>query len=170
MSEREPIRVEEIDGQKIPVYLNQNGEFFADVAQQTGRATVKAESVAELRKKLHTALRRGALRVSVPISLFKSDNYSRERSGPRVENGDLTGIHAANRNVLVKIDGKTEQLQSYGEKVLRRLSDCEARNLVDAFNAMVSSRATFDKMVEGFKVDPKKLVAEASGTQESSKS
>jgi hypothetical protein len=135
----------EVNGQEYPVTINGEGEFTVNLGMLEGSSQIiKASSYAELRKK--------ARKVKVPFELEFT-----EVTQDTTRNGTVTGIHAANGNLLIRWEpemiagqlkpGKTEQLPSYqGGKYLPRLSeqDTEAlRYLIRERNRAARELANF---------------------------
>lgn len=102
----------EVAGQSYPVSINEEGEFLANLGVEQGATQfVKAASYSELVKK--------ARKIKVPFAL---DFTEVTDYGPR--NGTVTGIHATNRNLLVRWqhNGKSEQVSGYyGSTTMPRL-------------------------------------------------
>jgi hypothetical protein len=113
----------EVNGQKYPVTINEEGEFIANLGVLEGSSQIiRAKSYAELKKLTRKA------KVSFELEFTEvTPNTTR--------NGTITGIHASNGNILVRWEpetiagrrqapAKTEQLPGWqGGKFMPRLSE-----------------------------------------------
>lgn len=132
----------EVRGQQIGVDVDNQGTFSAKV----GDATVSADSLKDLIGKLERATKIEQARVSI--------QFSRWDDGA-IKHGTVTGIHAANNNLLIKWDGVKGTSQEWrsgrwGEKTERflRLTDVEEKQLLALYKAeevATEAREEFEK-------------------------
>jgi hypothetical protein len=113
----------EVNGQKYPVTISEEGEFIANLGLLEGSSQIiRAKSYAELKKL--------ARKVKVSFALEFTEVMPNT-----TRNGTITGIHATNNNLLVRWEpetiagrrqaaGKTEQLPGWQSgRFLPRLSE-----------------------------------------------
>jgi hypothetical protein len=144
-----------VAGEDYPVSINDEGEFIANLGVQDGSSQiVRAASYAELVKK--------ARKIKVP---FELDFTEVTDHGPR--NGTVTGIHASNRNLLVRWqdNGKTTQIPGYqGGTAMPRLSAPDYQEL----DRLVSERnRTRDELTRFIKPRAYKSLSEAARNAQS---
>ena len=142
----------EVAGERYPVSISGDGEFVTNLGVEHGSSQiVRAASYAELVKK--------ARKIKVPFSL---DFTEVTDHGPR--NGTVTGIHASNRNLLVRWqhNGKTEQVPGYhGSTAMPRLTAPEYQ----ALEILISERnRTRDELAAFLKPRVYKSLSEAART------
>jgi hypothetical protein len=101
------------EGRDYEVLVSGEGEFVVNLGVQDGSSVIlKADSFAALQKKVK--------KIKTPFELEFTELVP---SGPR--NGTVTGIHAANGNLLVRwVNGTTEQVPGYhASQYMPRLSE-----------------------------------------------
>lgn len=98
-----------IRGQQYEVSVNDGGEFFADVSDET----LRAPSLDELKQKLMVATKQKSIKMAIEFEVLNANGSTRL--------GIVTGIHV-NSNLLVKYAdaSKTEQERSYSFRVQAR--------------------------------------------------
>jgi hypothetical protein len=112
----------EVNGQKYPVTINEEGEFIANLGLLEGSSQI-------IRAKSYAELKRLTRKVKVSFALEFT-----EVTPNTTRNGTVTGIHAANGNILVRwepetiagrpVPAKTEQLPGWQSgRFLPRLSE-----------------------------------------------
>lgn len=129
-----------VRGRTFEIYTNDDGKWLA---YYDGSA-IKVDSRELLNKALMRATKQAATKVSVPFIQVGFD-WNRRIITKR---GTATGIHSANRNVLVAWeDGSKEQLDRYGSTdILAADTDpAQWRQLVEAKQAAEQALAEFVK-------------------------
>jgi hypothetical protein len=128
-----------VAGENYPVSISGDGEFVVNLGVEHGSSQiVRAASYNELVKK--------ARKIKVPFELEFTEVRD---NGAR--NGTVTGIHASNRNLLVRWqdNGKTEQIPGYqGGTAMPRLPAeeyQELENLIRRRNRARDELAAFIK-------------------------
>jgi transcriptional regulator of met regulon len=135
----------EVNGQKYPVTINEEGEFIANLGLLGGSSQIiKAGSYAELKKKVR--------KVKVSFALEFTEVMPNT-----TRNGTITGIHATNNNLLVRwepemiagrpVPAKTEQLPGWQSgKFLPRLSEQDT----EAVRFLIAERNRAARELENF--------------------
>jgi hypothetical protein len=91
----------EVKGKKLEVGVWDNGQFYTEL----GNEQVHADSLEHLKTLCAKKLARAAVKLNIPFLRFDNGQLKR---------GTITGLHASNRNVLVKWeDGTSSQEYSY---------------------------------------------------------
>ncbi len=149
-----PLKPIEVDMVKVPVEVNSNGQFEAEVDGDTITSPTYKSLAERVKLKLRTAGR-----VEIKVTLL-SEYWRNEQELP--EDVVLTGIHSGNRNVLYHAEKKgspTEQLR-YNE-AYRRFTPDEKREWADLQAERKRIQAAIDAFKRRRKVNPKELIEEA---------
>jgi hypothetical protein len=150
------VTTETFDAHTVDIYVSPRGEFSGTLNGHD----YTAPTLAALQKKLTAAVRTAAVRVAVPAMRL----VKRYGAGPaeKIEAVTLTGIHASNKNVLVKCaDGKTEQDTSYGATFLRQLDAAEVKQFQTLRDKYEDARTAYDDFISTRTVRPKDLLRAA---------
>jgi hypothetical protein len=123
-----------VGGSRIGILVDDDGRFWASTG--IGEPTVgPAPTRQELIVMMNKAIRQQRAKVTVA---FTEVNDSPEPGKPslRIRHGVCTGIHSANRNLLIRWEsGQTSQEYGYGGKEwLRPLAEAEADVLLRLVN------------------------------------
>lgn len=102
-----------------------------------------AKSLAELRRKLKDV----TTDLNVPCT--KVEGRYRD-DDLEITHGTVTGVHASNRNYLVRWDDdSTSQERNYSHSILRRLTDKEVAEVTKLHAAKKVAMEAFDDFLEG---------------------
>lgn len=128
----------EIKGRKFDIEVTDRGEFNTT---DDGNY-IEANSLEELKGKLSKRMARESVRISIPFVRWESDRYN---GNGRIKKGNITGIHAANSNLLVKWDGEkgTDQDRSWGNN--EYFNPEHGPELERLHKAVVQARAELEK-------------------------
>jgi hypothetical protein len=147
-------------GASVEVFVSEDGRFTATV----GGVSYSADSLADLKAKAAAGIRRSA---KVEIRFYRAVDG-------KVRSGTITGIHASNRNVLVRFDGEKGVDQEYGWRTEGEYLELDAeeleefRKLIAAEKAATDAVAAFEK-AHAFKaidrVEREIAAAEAGGAK-----
>lgn len=143
------IATEEVNGIAYGILVDGNGTFYAEVDGTMMQAATKAQLVDKLK------LLKRLKPVAVSATLVYSDQLI-----PIT----LTGIHAANKNVIYRIDGKpgAQQLSGYSrDEVLRAITADEQSEYASLQKAEKAAHEAVTKWLKARVVSPKKLIEEA---------
>jgi hypothetical protein len=144
---------EKIEGQEIEIDVNGQGQFSADV----GGVLLEASTVHGLREKARKQLR--SMRSAVPATLLK---YEWRDDPPKFVDVEIVGIHASNRNPLLRdMDGRSIRSMSYNSVLMRRLTNAERRKLTEAAKAEREAEKHHEDLKTSFRINPEEAIAEA---------
>jgi hypothetical protein len=142
----------EVRGKSIDYTVDGDGMFSAELNGET----FKTESLRQLKDKL--LARAGKKPLNIPVTKVEETERWRSHSGKALlefTDGILTGIHSANRNLIVKWDdmSRSEQVTHYGATVLRRLTEKERLVLAARHNAKVRAEDEYDELLRSLKYE-----------------
>lgn len=153
-----------IDGRKIEVTIDSQGEFHATL---NGYGH-KADTLKALLEKLRRALRTDKARIAIEATLLHQGRESSwdtdSTKEPSAEPIVITGIHGGTGSILMtRADGTKETARSYRSgTIARRLTEDEANQwvaLCKALRGATVAKEAFEKQVRI--KDPDKFVTQA---------
>lgn len=144
------------DGREVDIHVTSAGKFTAVLNGHEYEAT----TLDLLNRKLTAAVRVAAVRVAL-----KATRLNRTYGTPAAVSAEpvtITGIHARNKNPLVKgANGKTEQDSSYGTKFLRELTAAEHKQFDKLRDAYTEAKRQYDDWVSEREIQPKQAIRAA---------
>lgn len=149
-----PIEPIEVEGRPFEVFVTGEGEFAATYEGER----YKSETLVALKSKLRNMLRRKTVRVCIPVTVPRGSNALGKT---KLVDGDLTGMHSSNGNLLFKSDKTTEQLASYHNDIYRRLTDDEKAKFAALELAAQQSSDDFEAFKGEIEVDGRDLLKQA---------
>lgn len=140
---------EVIDGRTATIQVDNDGRFYGEIAD----AEFSADSLADLRIKLRRAVRTSKARIKIEISILHNGRPRWGRSGrvtaPAAEPAVITGMHASNRNILIKrADGTSEQVSGGDLTFAERLSEADAQHWVDLCTMQIAAEKAVEQFLE----------------------
>lgn len=163
MQTRTKIGTESIDGTKVDIYVDEDGDFLAEFDGSPYDAETKPKLLDKLRKA------RRAAQAPVPVTVLSEPDGWRNSDKPVVTHGLLTGLHGGHGAPLVSIEtgkGMKRGWQPYASDIMRRLTPNEEKEYVRLFNEERKAREALEKFKKERHLDCKKVLAEAAGVEE----
>lgn len=141
-----------IDGHVFQITVDNAGVFRALMVSDT-EYSFEAANMADLKKKMTSAVRSKKVRLAVEITLLHDGPkyiYGSKHTSA-AEPAVITGVHARNGNLMIKrADGKTGQYATYDfAGISKRLSEPEGKQWV----ALCAARDAAANAVEQFIAD-----------------
>jgi hypothetical protein len=157
------LKTVEIDGRTIDVDVDDDGEFYANVDGDRYTAPALKVLIERLRKHI-----RSYGRISVPVTRLETG--WRADNKVEIEHLDLVGVHASNRNLLIRTVtgnqgrrtkvGETTQHRGSGD-LYRRLTDTEVKTIRAMYERKQRIEKEIDEWLEVRRVDGQTLVRDA---------
>jgi hypothetical protein len=139
--------------------VDEQGNFHVVVGESNFHDT----TLNGLIEKIERATKIKAAKVEVKFHRLKADRYDREST--KVISGVITGVHASNNNLLVKLEGgKTEQESRYGhgnDEAFLRLKESEIAELESLQKAKLVAEYAVNTFLKAHAFDPRAEVNKA---------
>lgn len=141
-------------GRTVDLQINDKGIFYALIAEDR----IEAKSLDALKDRVKKAI--DALgKIEIPVTLI-STSYD---DPPTLTDALLLRLR---RNVaVVRDDEGREDVLSYNQDLLRRLSEPEQAALIDAWRTYKAAEATYNAIIEEAQRNAPDLLAEAAGAR-----
>jgi hypothetical protein len=128
----------EIKGKTIAVYIDDRGQFTANIDPEV---TIHADTLEKLKENVTRGM---------TVKAAKIDIRAIRWQGAEMEHGSFTGVHAANGNYLWKVDGKkgVEQIwDSHASDFLPEEPECvkQYQTLCETAEKAVKARNDFER-------------------------
>jgi len=145
--------------------------FEVDVHQRDGRFstehggdTVYATTLDELKTKLAGQISRSKVKLNIPFVRWETDKYNNGRKS-RLVRGVVTGMHASNRNILVRFDGQKSTEQESGYNSEKHVRPEVADELLRLGAARDKANEEYDEFVREHSFDAREEIRKLLGTE-----
>lgn len=160
------IQTEKVRGIEFKFYVNGVGHFYVDYdGDEVTNPTLEG-----LKKRLLDLTKQRTANLAIDFWRWEEADRWERKAGERgkLRHGIITGLHASNQNLLIKMDGeKAEQDSSYhggGHGGHLKLTKDEQADFIKMKRQQENLEDQITAFVEAHKFDAKKAVREAAGT------
>lgn len=128
------------NGIEVEIMIDTNGSFHATI----DTIAYQAESLEKLSERLEYATKTKKVKVAIEFHRWKeAGRYSQEAG--KLAHGVITGIHAANGNLIVKFDGEKGIEQEYRSHLYLKLNDEQQAEYVRMQRALRAAQTELEK-------------------------